>query len=227
MRFRILQYNANDNFHGGDYFSKVITDVDYALLQRLPIKNELSLISDIHLERSIPGMTDSLYVGIAKLSKTSTFKSGMSYDLPSANIVKATNDKFQGSKAICTGVDRIILCSVLPCFKDYRKNDITSKDTLEDIRFLLNKLKDTKCIIAGDFHHVPGDFKELDDLIKDNGFTSYLDNYDTFVKPHNGESINLDRMISNIPDLTVDNIKVHQPSKPSRHLAITYEDNYS
>ena len=228
MRHRILQYNTDDFNHGNDYFAKVIADVDYALLQRLPIKDELSLISDIHLERSIPGMTDSLYVGIAKLSKTSSFKSGMSYDLPSTKIVKATNNKFQGSKAISTGVDRIILCSVLPCYPNKQDGGtITGKDTIEDVKFLLNKFKHTKCIIAGDFHHAPGDFKELDNLIKDYGFTSYLDGHDTFVKPQNGDKFNLDRMISNIPDLTVDNIVVHQPDKPSRHLAITYEVNYS
>jgi hypothetical protein len=228
MRHRILQYNTDDFSHGSDYFSKVITDVDYALLQRLPIKDELSLISDIHLERSIPGMTDSLYVGIAKLSKTSAFKSGISYDLPSAKIVKKSKDRFQGSKAICTGVGRIVLCSVLPCYPDnYPTGNILSKDTLEDIKFLLNKLKHTRCIIAGDFHHELGQSKELDNLIKDYGFTSYLDNYDTFVKPHNGDKINLDRMISNIRDLTVENVIVHQPAKPSRHLAITYEVNYS
>jgi len=228
MRHRILQYNTDDFSHGSDYFSKVITDVDYALLQRLPIKDELSLISDIHLERSISGMTDSLYVGIAKLSKTSSFKSGMSYDLPSTKIVKATNNKFQGSKAISTGVGRIILCSVLPCYPNKQDGGtITSKDTLEDVEFLLNKLKHTKCIIAGDFHHAPGDSKELDNLIKDYGFTSYLDGHDTFVKPQNGDKFNLDRMISNIPDLTVENIVVHQPDNPSRHLAITYEVNYS
>jgi hypothetical protein len=228
MRYRILQYNTDDFSHGSDYFSKVITDVDYALLQRLPIKNELSEIKDIHLERSISGLSDSLYVGIAKLSKTSAFKSGTSYDLPSAKIVKKTGDKFQGSKAICTGVGRIILCSVLPCYPNGQDGGtITSKDTLEDVKFLLNKLKHTNCIIAGDFHHELGQSKELDNLIKDYGFTSYLDNYDTFVKPHNGDKINLDRMISNIRDLTVENIVVHQPDNPSRHLAITYEVNYS
>lgn len=228
MRHRILQYNTDDFSHGSDYFSKVITDVDYALLQRLPIEDELFLINDIHLERSITGMTNSLYVGIAKLSKTSAFKSGISYDLPSAKIVKKSGEKFQGSKAICTGVGRIILCSVLPCYPNRQDGGtITGKDTIEDVKFLLNKLKHTKCIIAGDFHHKPGDFKELDDLIKDNGFTSYLDDHDTFVKPQNGDKFNLDRMISNIPDLTVENIIVHQPDKPSRHLAITYEVNYS
>ena len=227
MRHRILQYNTDDFSHGSDYFSKVITDVDYALLQRLPIEDELFLINDIHLERSITGMTNSLYVGIAKLSKTSAFKSGISYDLPSAKIVKKSGEKFQGSKAICTGVDRIILCSVLPCYPNRQDGGtITGKDTIEDVKFLLNKLKHTKCIIAGDFHHKPGDFKELDDLIKDYGFTSYLDDHDTFVHP-GGNKFNLDRMISNIPDLTVENIIVHQPDKPSRHLAITYEVNYS
>jgi hypothetical protein len=227
MRHRILQYNTDDFSHGSDYFSKVITDVDYALLQRLPIEDELFLINDIHLERSITGMTNSLYVGIAKLSKTSAFKSGMSYDLPSAKIVKKSGEKFQGSKAICTGVGRIILCSVLPCYPNRQDGGtITGKDTIEDVKFLLNKLKHTKCIIAGDFHHKPGDFKELDDLIKDYGFTSYLDDHDTFVHP-GGNKFNLDRMVSNISDLTVENIIVHQPDKPSRHLAITYEVNYS
>ena len=227
MRYRILQYNTDDFSHGSDYFSKVITDVDYALLQRLPIEDELFLINDIHLERSITGMTDSLYVGVAKLSKTSAFKSGVTYDLPSAKIVKKSRERYQGSKAICTGVDRIILCSVLPCYPDnYPTGNILQKNTLEDVKYLLNKLKHTKCIIAGDFHHSPGDFKELDDLIKDYGFTSYLDDHDTFVHP-GGNKFNLDRMISNIPDLTVDNIKVHHPDNPDRHQAITYEVNYS
>jgi hypothetical protein len=228
MRCRILQYNTNDNFHGDDYFAKATTNVDYAFFQRLSIENDLSLLKKIHLEKSISGISDSLYVGVGRFADAKEFSSWNYYDLPSANIVKETNNKFQGSKAICTEVDRIILCSVLPCYPNKQDGGtITSKDTLEDIRFLLNKLRHTRCIIAGDFHHAPGDSKELEDLIKDNGFTSYLDNYDTFVKPQNGDKFNLDRMISNIPDLTVDNIKVHQPSKPSRHLAITYEINYS
>ena len=228
MRHRILQYNTDDFSHGSDYFAKVTANVDYALLQRLPIKDELFSIKDIHLERSISGMINSLYVGIAKLSKTSQFKSSISYDLPSAKIVKKTGEKFQGSKAICTRVNRIILCSVLPCYPNKQDGGtITSKDTLRDVKFLLNKLKQTKCIIAGDFHHKPGDFKELDDLIKDYGFTSYLDEYDTFVNPSGTNTFNLDRMISNIPDLTVDDVVVHQPDIPSRHLAITYEVNYS
>ena len=228
MRYSILQYNTDDFNHGSDYFAKVTANVDYALLQRLPIKNELSLIKEIHLERSIPGLPDSLYVGVARLSKkASPFNSGVSYDLPSAKIVRKTNHKFQGSKAICTGVDRIVLCSVLPCYPDKQDGGtIRGKDTLEDVRHLLNKLKHTKCIIAGDFHHRPGDFKQLDDLIKDYGFTSYLDDHDTFVHQH-GNKFNLDRMISNIPGLTVDNIKVHQPDTPDRHLAITYEVQYS
>ena len=228
MRHRILQYNTDDFSHGSDYFSKVITDVDYALLQRLPIKDELSLISDIHLDRSIPGMTNSLYVAVAKLSKTSSFRSGISYDLPSAKIVKKSRDRFQGSKAICTGVGRIVLCSVLPCYPDnYPTGNILQKNTLEDVKSLLNKLQHTRCIIAGDFHHAPGQFKELDDLIKDYGFTSYLNDHKTFVQPQNGNKFNLDRMISNIRGLTVENVIVHQPDKPSRHLAITYEVNYS
>ena len=228
MRYSILQYNTDDFNHGSDYFAKVTANVDYALLQRLPIKNELSLIKEIHLERSIPGLPDSLYVGVARLSKkASPFNSGVSYDLPSDKIVRKTNHKFQGSKAICTGVDRIVLCSVLPCYPDKQDGGtIRGKDTLEDVRHLLNKLKHTKCIIAGDFHHRPGDFKQLDDLIKDYGFTSYLDDHDTFVH-QSGNKFNLDRMISNIPGLTVDNIKVHQPDTPDRHLAITYEVQYS
>lgn len=233
MRYSILQYNTDDFNHGSDYFAKVTANVDYALLQRLPIKNELSLIKEIHLERSIPGLPDSLYVGVARLSKkASPFNSGVSYDLPSDKIVRATNNKWQGSKAICTGVDRIVLCSILPCYPNAdnlsKENNslIKRKDTLEDVRHLLNKLKHTKCIIAGDFHHRPGDFKQLDDLIKDYGFTSYLDDHDTFVH-QSGYKFNLDRMISNIPGLTVDNIKVHQPDTPDRHLAITYEVQYS
>ena len=228
MRYSILQYNTDDFNHGSDYFAKVTANVDYALLQRLPIKNELSLIKEIHLERSIPGLPDSLYVGVARLSKkASPFNSGVSYDLPSDKIVRKTNHKFQGSKAICTGVDRIVLCSVLPCYPDKQDGGtIRGKDTLEDVRHLLNKLKYTKCIIAGDFHHKLGDSKQLDDLIKDYGFTSYLDGHVTFVH-QDGNKFNLDRMISNIPGLTVDNIKVHQPDTPDRHLAITYEVQYS
>tara|TARA_R110000765_G_scaffold50159_1_gene101883 strand:- start:2 stop:451 length:450 start_codon:yes stop_codon:yes gene_type:complete len=149
----------------------------------------------------------------------------MTYALPSTKIVKADAHKFQGSKAICRKIGKIIFCSVLPCYPN--SGTIKKEDTLEDVRFLLNRLKHTRCIIAGDFHHVPGEFKELEDLIKKNGFTSYLDEYDTFVHPSDSNTFNLDRMISNIPDLTVENIIVHQPDKPSRHLAITYEVNYS
>ena len=229
MRHRILQYCANDNYHGDDYFAKVTTDIDYAFFQRLPIKNELSLIKEIHLERSIPGMPDSLYVGVGRFADVTPFSSWNYYDLPSKKIVKETyHNKFQGSKALCTGVNKIVFCSVLPCYPNSQDGGtITSKDTLEDIEFLLNKLNQTKCIIAGDFHHVPGDFKELDELIKDYGFTSYLDEYDTFVNPGNSEHVfNLDRMISNIPDLTIDNVIVHQPDIPRSHLAITYDVNF-
>ena len=228
MRYRILQYNANDNFHGADYFTNVTTNVDYALFQRLPIKNELSLIKEIHLERSITGMPDSLYVGVGRFTDVKEFSSWNYFDLPSKKIVKETNNKFQGSKALSTGIGKIVFCSVLPSYPNRQDGGtITSEDTLEDVRFLLKRLKHTKCIIAGDFHHVPGEFKELEDLIKDNGFTSYLDEYDTFVKPGPyGTKINLDRMISNIPDLTVENITVHHPeNNPIKHLAITYTIN--
>ena len=180
-------------------------------------------IKEIHLERSIPNARKSLYVGIARFHGKSKFESCISFNLPSKDIVRATGDNFQGSKALCTGIDKIVYCSVLPCYPD--GNTIIHKHTLEDIEFLLNKLQNTNCIIAGDFHHKPGDFKELDDLIKDYGFTSYLNDYDTFVHPH-GNKFNLDRMISNIKGLTVENIKVHQPNKPSKHLAITYDVQY-
>jgi len=227
MRHRILQFCTNDWLHGSDYFEEVTTDIDYALFQRLPIKNELSLIDEIHLERSISDMPDSLYVGVARFTGTPAFKSHKSYELPSAKIVRATNNKFQGSKAMSTEVGRIVLCSVLPCYPNRQDGGtIEGKDTIEDVKFLLNKLKHTKCIIAGDFHHGPGDFKELEDLIKQYGFTSYLDKHDTFFKD-GGNSMNLDRMISNIRDLTVENVKVHQPKNPKNHLAITYEVNYS
>ena len=233
MRHRILQFCTNDFIHGSDYFDKVTADVDYALFQRLPIKNELSLIKELHMERSIPNMTDSLYVGIARLTDsvhnvTPKFGSCVSFNLPSKDIVRATNNKFQGAKALCTGVGRIVFCSILPCYPNKQDGGtIRGKDTIADVEYILNKLKYTNCIIAGDFHHKPGDFKELDDLIKDNGFTSYLDNYDTFIHPQAGNKFNLDRMISNIRDLTVENVVVHQPDNPDRHLAITYEVNYS
>jgi hypothetical protein len=56
-------------------------------------------------------------------------------------------------------------------------------------------------------------------------FISYLDKHDTFFK--GGDKFNLDRMISNIPNLVVDNIKVHQPNKPKNHLAISYDIEYN
>ena len=67
---------------------------------------------------------------------------------------------------------------------------------------------------------------EIEDLIKQYGFTSYLDKHDTFIKPNNGDKMNLDRMISNIPNLVVDNVKVHQPKHPKTHLAISYDINF-
>ena len=229
MRHRILQFCTNDWLHGSDYFDEVTTDIDYALFQRLPIKNELSSsnIKEIHLERSISNMRDSLYVGIARLEGTSKFSSCVSFNLPSKDIVRATKNKFQGSKALCTGVGKVVLCSMLPCYPDRQDGgSIVGKDTLEDVEFILNKLQYTKTIITGDFHHVPGDFKELEDLIKQYGFTSYLDKHDTFIKPNNGDKMNLDRMISNIPNLVVDNVKVHQPKHPKTHLAISYDINF-
>jgi hypothetical protein len=180
-------------------------------------------IKEIHLERSIPNARKSLYVGIARFHGKSKFESCVSFNLPSKDIVRASGHNFQGSKALCTGIDKIVYCSVLPCYAD--NNNITPVHTYEDIEFLLNKLQNTNCIIAGDFHTKPGDFPALDSLIKDAGFTSYLNDYDTFVHPH-GNKFNLDRMISNIKGLTVENIKVHQPSKPSKHMAITYDVEY-
>jgi hypothetical protein len=114
----------------------------------------------------------------------------------------------------------------LPCYPDRQDGgSIVGKDTLEDVEFILNKLQYTKAIISGDFHHVPGDFKELEDLIKQYGFTSYLDEHDTFFKGTKNQ-MNLDRMISNIPNLIVDNIKVHKPFNPQNHVAISYDIKY-
>ena len=115
MRHSILQYNTDCFNHGSDYFGEVTKDVDYALFQRLPIKNELSSsnIKEIHLERSITNMRDSLYVGIARLEGTSKFSSCVSFNLPSKDIVRETKNKFQGSKALCTGVDKVVFCSML------------------------------------------------------------------------------------------------------------------
>ena len=219
MRHRILQFCYNEFSHGSKYFADLCKNIDYALLQRLPIKNKLSLIDEIHLEPSISGIPDPLHVGVARLAGTTIFSSHTTYALPSTAIVKSTN-KFQGSKAICTGIDAVVFCSVLPCYPD--GGTITSEDTLKDIRFLLNKLKHTKCIIAGDFHHVPGEFKKLEDLIKDNGFTSYLDDHETYVSPE-GTKKNLDRMLSNIPGLTIEDVTVHSPiNNTTNHRAITY-----
>jgi hypothetical protein len=229
MRHRILQYCTNDFLHGSDYFEEVTTDIDYALFQRLPIKNELSgpNIKEIHLERSISNMRESLYVGIARFHGKSKFDSCVSFNLPSKDIVRETKNKFQGSKALCTGIDKIVFCSILPCYPDGQDGGtIVGKDTLDDVEFILNKLKYTKCIIAGDFHHAPGMFNKLETLIESYGFKSYLDNYDTFIKPDNGDKFNLDRMISNIPNLEVSNIKVHQPKNPKTHLAISYDIGY-
>ena len=230
MRHRILQYCTNDFLHGSDYFQEVITDVDYALFQRLPIKNELSgpNIREIHLERSISNMRDSLYVGIARLQGKSKFQSCVSFNLPSKEIVRETRNKNQGSKALCTGIDKIVLCSVLPCYPNKQEGGtIIGKNTIDDVDFILNKLQYTKCILAGDFHHVPGEFKELEDLIESYGFKSYLNNHNTFVRPDTGRTFNLDRMISNIPNLEVSDVKVHQPKNPENHLAISYEVQYS
>jgi hypothetical protein len=171
-------------------------------------------------------MRDSLYVGIARLEGTSKFNSCVSFNLPSKDVVRETKNKFQGSKALCTGVDKVVFCSMLPCYPNRQDGgSIVGKDTLEDVEFILNKLQYTKAVISGDFHHLPGDFKELEDLIKQYGFISYLDKHDTFFK--GGDKFNLDRMISNIPNLVVDNIKVHQPNKPKNHLAISYDIEYN
>ena len=228
MQHRILQFCTNDWLHGSDYFNEVTTDIDYALFQRLPIKNELSSkqIREIHMERSIPNMPDSLYVGIARFQGALKFQSCVSFNLPSKDIVRATNNKFQGAKALCTGINKIVFCSVSPCYPDRQEGGtIIGKNTLDDVEFVLNKLKYTKCILAGDFHHVPGEFKELEDLVESYGFKSYLDDYDTFI-PDTGHGFNLDRMISNIPDLEVSDVKVHQPKNPENHLAISYGINF-
>lgn len=228
MKHTILQYNTDGFYHGSDYFNTVTTDVDYALFQRLTIEDELSgpNIAEIQLERSISRSQYSSYIGIIRYNGKSKFESFESFDLPSSDLVRATNDDTQGSKALCTGIDKIQYCSVLPAFPNgFEGGSITSNDTLKDIEFLLNKLKHHNCIIAGDFHHKPGDFPELDNLILESGFTSYLDQYNTFYHPE-GNTFNLDRMISNIRGLKLSNISVHQPTTPNKHLAITYDVTY-
>ena len=113
---------------------------------------------------------------------------------------------------------------MLPCFpENVGEFPVQESDLLKDVEYILSEMKDTPSIIAGDFHMDPN-HKEINQLIGDYGFKSYLDSYPTF-KTNSGKLINLDKMISNA-DIKVKDIKVHTENTKEisqGHYPITYE----
>jgi|14_taG_2_1085336.scaffolds.fasta_scaffold33362_2 hypothetical protein len=221
--YKFLQYNTDNLRHGNEYLQKVFTGVDYALLQRYPMskKSELSGLIDgrVYIDAST-GHKDALGVVVARHKRMNPFSGQTTIELPSKTHVNTIEDIWQGSVATATKVGNVNLCSVLPCFNFPGEFPLTNDDTLKDIEFLLEELKDSKNIIAGDFHNAPGSFSKLDELIQDYGYTSYLDDYETFA--NGGKNINLDRLISNVPNLKVEDVIVHDIETDRGHFAITY-----
>lgn len=222
--YKFLQYNTDNLRHGNEYLQKVFNGVDYALLQRYPIskKTELTELIDgrVYVDAST-NHKDALGVVVARHNRMNPFSGQTTIELPSKSHVHAIEDAWQGSVATVTKVGNVNLCSVLPCFNYPGEFPLTNDDTLKDIEFLLKELEDSKNIIAGDFHNSPGSFGKLDELIQDYGYTSYLDDYKTFA--NGGKNINLDRLISNVPGLVIDDIKVYDDVETERgHFAITY-----
>ena len=222
---KFLQYNTDNLRLGWDLLEKVSSHAEYYLLQRFPKdkQKELCNVADrVHMTESVPPNFDlNLVVG---RGPGGTLGSIETIDLPSEQLIRAVGNPWQGCNALKCNVGVINLISMLPCFpENVGEFPVQESDLLKDVEYILSEMKNTPSIIAGDFHMDPN-HKEINQLIGDYGFKSYLDSYPTF-KTNSGKLINLDKMISNA-DIKVKDIKVHTENTKEisqGHYPITYE----
>jgi hypothetical protein len=222
---KILQYNTDNLRHGWDYFVKNTTDVDYVILQRFPKNKRIGLCElldngKVFMVESSP--PNNLCLAIGRHNSATQFSGTESITLPSAQHVMALDDEWQGCTALKTVVSGINLVSFLPCFEAQGgEYPIVFSETKSDILFLLNKFKDEPTVIMGDFH-VDNTDSRINHLIKNAGFTSYLDNYKTFRSTSgDGDFFNLDKCISNIP-IKLANVRISDVEDGMGHMAIRY-----
>ena len=133
----------------------------------------------------------------------------------------AVGDRFQGCTALKVVLGSVNVISFLPCYQtEGGEFPISFAETKADVKYLLEMFKDEPTVIIGDFHADPN-CNMINDVIKINGFKSYLDKHNTFRKSGTDEFFNLDKCISNI-DITLSGISVDDVSDGHGHMAITY-----
>jgi hypothetical protein len=233
---RILQYNMDNLQWGLDYFCNAAKDADVFLLQRVPMeaKKDIESIIDCRLFflESTPGV-GNLCVAMGKKRVGNPFSKMKSITLPSyEKVVKiGGNDKAQGCTALRAQLGGINIITFLPCYSqdnsDINSIHVNDLDRKSDIEFLLNLYKDRPTIIAGDFHTSPHD-KTTEFLLHKYDFKSYLDEYNTYIKP-NKSPFNLDKLVSNI-DVDISDVIVYDKdidNSMQGHLAISYRLEYN
>jgi hypothetical protein len=226
---KILQYNTDNLRHGWEYFKRNVEKADIAVLQRFP-KNKKSALMEImsgcrsYMVESCPPLEMGL--AIARNRHAPAFSGVESITLPSAQHVMAIGDSWQGCTALKTVISGVNIISFLPCYKtEGNEFPLSEGDTKIDVRFLLDKFKDTPTIIMGDFHVSP-QCEWLTLTLETYNFKSYLDKYKTF-RGHDGETyFNLDKCISNI-DIELTDVRVDDVQDAPGHQAITYTLSYS
>jgi len=223
--YKFLQYNTDSLRLGWDVLERQVEKADIILLQRFPKEEQKKLcniIDRVFITDSVGPNQLSLVIG--KTEKVSSIGSLETITLPSQQLITAIANPWQGCTALKGVIGSVNIISVLPCFPEITgEYPVLQEDSIKDVKFLLEKYKDSETIIAGDFHMAPN--KEMDDMLKEYGFTSYLDNYDTF-KSREG-MMNLDRLISNF-DIDISDIIVHNTDIDIEqgHFPISYTLNW-
>ena len=236
---KILQYNMDAMARGIDYFAAAGKDTDIFLVQRVPMEKKKEIDNVINcrlfLLESTPGV-GNLCVAMGKNHVGHPFSKMKSVLLPSYDkvIANGENNKSQGCTALRAQFDNVNIITFLPCYpQDNNDNNsalINDLDRRTDIEFLLNLYKDRPTIIAGDFHTSPGspEDKTTEFLLQKYNYKSYLDEYNTYIKP-NQSPFNLDKLISNI-DVDISDVIVYNENINNNmrgHLAISYRLKYN
>lgn len=226
---KVLQYNTDNLRHGWDYFSKNLDKSDIAVLQRFPINRKSELMELMsgcraYMVESCPPLEMGL--AIARNRHAPAFSGVESITLPSAQHVIAIGDSWQGCTALKTVISGVNVISFLPCYKtEGTEFPLQEADTKSDVRFLLEKFKDSPTIIMGDFHYDPHT-EWVNHTLDTYKFKSYLDKFKTFKSHDDNLHINLDKCISNI-DIELTNVYVDDNVEGIGHRAITYTLNFN
>ena len=216
---------------GIDYFRNAAKNADVFLLQRVPMEAKKDIESIIGCRlfflESTPGV-GNLCVAMGKNHTNQPFSKMKSITLPSYEKVVEISETSQGCTALRAQFKGANIITFLPCYpQDNSPITINDLDRKSDIEFLLNLYKDRPTIIAGDFHTSPHD-KTTEFLLHKYDFKSYLDEYNTYVKP-NKSPFNLDKLVSNI-DIDISDVIVYDKDIDNSmrgHLAISYSLEYN